>query len=102
MSATVDARLTEDEHRVVALLAEATSLFCTRVVAHGPTRDHDVNEWAAQVHVLQNRVMGQAAARAYPQLYRLLGDVVPDPELCSVAGCYASRRSVHACPEPPF
>ncbi len=94
--------LTDDEHRVVALLAEATSLFCTRVVADGYTRDQDVNEWAAQVHVLQNRVMAQAAARTHPELYRLLGSTLPDPTLCRVQGCYAPRGQDHSCPEPPF
>lgn len=65
--------LTEAEHRVVALLAEAYTLYAQEVVAVGPTRSHDLGEFGARTHDLQHAVMAQAAARAYPDLYRLAG-----------------------------
>lgn len=46
------------------------------IVGNGPTRAHDLNELLAHVHVIQHAVMSQAAARSYPQLFRLLGGTV--------------------------
>ena len=65
--------MTDAEHRVVALLGEAFTLYAQEIVADGPTRSHDVGEFAARTHDLQHAVMAQAAARAYPDLYRLAG-----------------------------
>lgn len=50
-----------------------------RIVADGPTRDHDLNEACARIHDLQHAVMAQAAARAYPGSYRRLGGTVSEP-----------------------
>lgn len=72
--------LTDAEHELVAALGEVWNSFC-RVVGNGPTRDHDLAEIVAHVHALQHKVMGQAAARAYPGRYRVLGGVVGgDPQ----------------------
>lgn len=65
--------LTETEHTVLELLAEAWNLLVSEVVADGPSRDGDLAEIAADVHRLQARVMSQAAGRAHPDLYRMLG-----------------------------
>lgn len=66
--------LTEAEHTVVRLLGNAASRYARHVVGSGPTRDHDIAEFNLAIHTLQNTVLAQAAARAYPELYRLAGD----------------------------
>ena len=68
--------LTAAEHRVVELLGEAMSLYATKVVGDGRTRTPDVHEFGASIHALQNAVLAQAAARAYPDRYRLAGGSV--------------------------
>ena len=72
--------LTDAEHKVVSLLAGAMSTYATEVVAHGPTRSHDLDEFAARIHDLQHAVMAQAAARAYPDLYRLAGSTLREDQ----------------------
>lgn len=47
-----------------------------QVVGDGPTRAHDLNELLVHVHAIQHAVMAQAAARLYPERFRLLGGVV--------------------------
>jgi hypothetical protein len=47
------------------------------IVANGPTRTEDLAELTAAIHVIQRTVMAQAAARAYPGEFRLLGEVIP-------------------------
>lgn len=70
--------LTEPERRVVALLGEAYTLLDEQVVGDGPTRAGDLLEARGHVHALQHAVMAQAAGRAYPAEFRLLGGVVED------------------------
>jgi hypothetical protein len=41
------------------------------------TRHDDLREVRGHVHALQNAVKAQAAARACPQEFRLLGEVIP-------------------------
>lgn len=65
--------LTEDEHAAVALAADLARAL-TRIPRWGPTRDGDLAELMAAVHTIQNAVLAQAAARAYPDRYRLLGE----------------------------
>ncbi len=75
----MDELLTEDEHHALAVTAELTLLFA-RIIGGGPTRVGDINEVVEHIHVLQRMLMGQAAARAYPTLYRLLGETAgPEP-----------------------
>jgi hypothetical protein len=45
-------------------------------VADGSTREDDLAELRAAIHVVQRAVLAQAAARAYPGEFRLLGGVV--------------------------
>lgn len=49
------------------------------IVGHGPTRESDLGELCAHIHAIQHAVMAQAAARAYPNDYRLAGSTVGDP-----------------------
>ena len=73
---TGTAYLTDSEHAVMAALATVWDTFVNEIVEHGETREHDLDEIAADIHALQRTVMKQAAARAYPSRYRLLGGVV--------------------------
>lgn len=70
--------LTENEHRVLSLLGEVANGLAV-VVGKGPTRGADLAELYGHVHALQQAVMSQGAARAYPDRYRLLGEAL-DPE----------------------
>lgn len=68
--------LTSDEMKVNDLLAEAYNLAC-KVITNGPTSHYDAQEFAHHIHILQNMILAQAAARAYPHKYRLMGGTVP-------------------------
>ena len=69
--------LTEDEHRAVEMAGELWNLLC-RIVGSGPSRDGDLDEFVHLIHGIQRGVLKQAAARAYPDRYRLLGEALPD------------------------
>ena len=69
--------LTGAEHRAMALTVELVNLLAGEVIADGPARRGDVNEVVHAIHLIQRMVLGQAAARAYPDRYRLLGGHPP-------------------------
>ena len=69
--------LTGDEQKALDALANVAGLLAV-IVGRGPTRGADLAELYAHVHALQQAVMSQAAARAYPDRFRLLGEVHPD------------------------
>lgn len=75
MKACCDPRslLTEEEKSLVDLISDVSRSFGT-IVGNGPTREHDLREMVFHVHALQNMVLAQAAARAYPELYRVMGE----------------------------
>ncbi len=61
--------LTEAERHLIELTAElARGLFALCGDNHA-----DRAEVAHEIHVLQHRILAQAAARAYPDRYRLMG-----------------------------
>lgn len=64
--------LTPDEHHAMDLTAQLADTLA-RIVGDGPSRAHDLNELAGHVHLIQHAILAQAAARAYPDRYRLLG-----------------------------
>lgn len=70
--------LTPDEHEAVSLLADVTNTMA-RVIGKGRTpreavvANNDITEAVHHIHALQNMVLAQAAARAYPKTYRLMG-----------------------------
>lgn len=73
----MDDLLTEAEREALRLSGQlANAMFA--IVGHGPTRDADCAEIAADIHRLQHAIMGQAAARAYPTQLRLLGETLKD------------------------
>lgn len=67
--------LTVGEHDAVTAVAAAWAAIC-KVVGDGPTRASDLQEVVHHIHALQHFVMAQAAARAYPDLYRLAGETL--------------------------
>lgn len=64
--------LTVDEHEALRLSGQL-SILIRRICGTGRIADEDFNELAAPIHVLQRTIGSQAAARAYPYRYRLLG-----------------------------
>jgi sugar (pentulose or hexulose) kinase len=93
--------LTQAEHRLITMLGEAMTVYAQEVVASGSQRTHDVNEFATGVHVLQHAVMSQAAARAYPGLYRLAGVSITEFAAAGACGdpkCYV----LHGDPANPI
>lgn len=71
--------LTEAERQAVALTAALWNLLAADVVGHGRSRPGDLAELGHHVHAIQQAVLSQAAARAYPDLYRLLGGELAVP-----------------------
>ncbi len=71
--------LNKEEHDLVTLLADVWAGFL-RITSNGDTRDSDLREAKTNIHNLQNAVLAQAAARAYPSEYRLLGADSADDE----------------------
>lgn len=69
--------LTAAEHEFLKLTVDLTHRLA-RIIKYGPGRRADLNEGIAHIHVLQRMVLAQAAARAYPDLYRPLGGDPPD------------------------
>lgn len=68
--------LTEQEHAAIDAAGALWNQLCS-IAGHGPTRALDLDELAAHIHAIQRAVMKQAAARAYPDRYRLLGEALP-------------------------
>jgi hypothetical protein len=71
--------LTPDEHEAVALAGRLYTLMAKKVIGYGPTRGADLAELTALIHGVQHIATSQAAARAYPDLYRLQGGLVGVP-----------------------
>lgn len=71
------ALLTDAERAAVRKAGDLWGDLC-KIVADGPTRDHDLAELVVHIHAIQHAVMAQAAARAYPAEFRLLGSSILD------------------------
>lgn len=69
---TVDL-LTREERCILQDLGDIASRMA-EIVGQGPSRGGDIAEVVSVVHVLQNMILSQAACRAYPGVYRLLGE----------------------------
>lgn len=65
--------LTDDEHKAVSLAGQLYNLISQKVILGGSNHEGDVRELCAKIHDIQNMVLAQAAARAHPDLYRLMG-----------------------------
>lgn len=72
--------LTDLEHQTLGLLGQVAGAFNEIM---GVTRQADSAEVVSHIHALQRMIASQAAARAYPERYRLLGEVVTEVEVIS-------------------
>lgn len=66
--------LTDRELEAMDLTACLVNLVCGHVIADGPARRQDVDEFCARIHAVQSMILQQSAARAHPGLFRLLGE----------------------------
>jgi hypothetical protein len=62
----MDNLLTLEEQEAIACSADLAESCCAIF-----KNDHDLNEVIASIHDVQARLMARAAARAYPEWYRL-------------------------------
>jgi len=83
---TGDVGLTEPERKVINLLVEAYNTTVREIIGYSPSRQGDLAEFAAKIHDLQHMIMAQAAARAHPYWYRLLGEQVKPPPSIGLCG----------------
>lgn len=67
--------LTHEELSAIEVTADLVALL-DDIVGDGATAQQDRAELVALVHSIQYRIMGQAAARAYPDRFRLLGETI--------------------------
>jgi hypothetical protein len=70
--------LTADEHEAIDLTGRLANLM-DRIVGEGQTRTADLNEVVQRIQAIQHMILAQAAARAYPDRYRLLGGTFKEP-----------------------
>lgn len=64
--------LTGAEQAALGLAAQLWNDLCA-LTGPGATRQRDLDEAVVHIHAIQHMVMANAAARAYPSLYRPLG-----------------------------
>jgi len=64
-----DGLMTEEEHGLVTRLGSVASTFCALF-----KNEWDRTEFVGHIHACQNAVLAQAAARAFPALYRRLDE----------------------------
>ncbi len=77
--------LTAAELRAMDITVDLVNVMCKEVIGRGPTREADVREFVAHIHVIQQAILSQAAGRAYPRIFRTLGEVIErDPEFPDV------------------
>lgn len=69
--------LTPAEHKALELTAGLWNHIIQEVM--GDDGLNDSRELALHIHNIQHMIMAQAAARAYPEKYRLLGWSIPEP-----------------------
>lgn len=67
--------LTDNEKEAIKMAGVLWGLL-TDIVGNDAPRDSDLNELVKPIHQIQRTIMAQAAARAYPTEYRLLGEVI--------------------------
>lgn len=69
-----DQDLLTDEELELLDLAKKMAGLLSKIIGRGDTRAIDIAEAYGALHVIQRMVGAQAAARAYPDACRLLGD----------------------------
>lgn len=68
--------LTRHEHQAMDLTSELWHLITSEIVGEDESREEDLRELAAHVHAIQNAILAQAAGRAFPYLYRTMGEQI--------------------------
>jgi len=68
--------LADEEREAIRLAGALYTLIQDRICGIGVTREADLAELRGKVHDIQRLIMAQAAARAYPDELRLMGEVV--------------------------
>lgn len=71
----IDDLMTDEEHEFMRLSGQMASLART-IIGDGPQADHDWAEFTVRIHAVQHMIMRQCAARAFPDLYRQLGETI--------------------------
>lgn len=66
--------LSEAEWLAMQLISTVHELMVDKIIGNGPARWGDVSEVTSAVHVIQHMIQSQAAARVYPDAFRLLGE----------------------------
>lgn len=69
--------LTNDELVLIDKLGGCANLFA-KIIGEGDQATNDLYECVDKIHQLQHMVMAQAAARAYPKKFRLLGGTISE------------------------
>jgi hypothetical protein len=82
--------LTAAEHELVELLGACASRWA-QIVSHQPSRAGDINEFVLWIHACQHAVLAQAAARAYPERYRLAGAIIEPPTIRAAIAAVVDR-----------
>jgi hypothetical protein len=91
--------LTDAEHRAMALSAELWNVLVRDVVGDtGTSRAADLRELGAHLHAIQQAVLSQAAGRAYPDRYRLLGRSLAEPSAVQELSVKAVYEKLNALP----
>jgi hypothetical protein len=67
--------LTDDEFHALDLSGQLANTL-GRIIGDGRTRAADLDEMVGHIHVVQHMILAQAAARCYPDHFRLLGGSV--------------------------
>lgn len=91
--------LSPAEHRAMELTAELWNLLAGEVVAAGTSRTGDMRELCGHIHAVQHAILAQAAGRAYPEMYRLLGGDAPRPAPSPPRGTWRINCGIGLIPE---
>ncbi len=73
--------LTDTEHAALHLSGRLAQMVETIAGNDPHTRNNDVRKLQDHIHTVQSYILAQAAARAYPGMYRLLGGPVVNPDV---------------------
>lgn len=73
--------LTDEEKEAMELTVVLfNKISCGVVGMDEQARPNDMREVVHHIHGLQRLIMAQAACRAYPEKYRLLGETLPSKD----------------------
>jgi hypothetical protein len=76
--ASPEPALTDLEHEAMRKSGELAQLL-RQIIGDGPHAYNDWVEASIHIHAIQNMILSQAAARAYPDTFRLLGQQLTAP-----------------------